>query len=243
MELWDIIKQSPFRKFNGHSQRVSSLSWNKNILSSAGRDTTILNSDIRSPLEQISTFEGHKQEICGLKWSPDGKQLASGGNDNNVLIWQLNSSNPYLKLTQHKAAVKGLAWCPYTKNLLATGGGTQDKTIKFWKTDSGQLVNNFETDSQVCGLLWNPFEKEILSSHGYSKNQLCLWKYPEKQKITELTGHTSRVLHLALSPEGDTVCSAAADETLRFWKIFQKKEDSNVNNECCLLKDNFMNLR
>ena len=39
-------------------------------------------------------------------------------------------------------------------------------------------------------------------------------------KLCELTGHTARVLHLAQSPDGETVVSAAADETLRFWSIF-----------------------
>ena len=39
-------------------------------------------------------------------------------------------------------------------------------------------------------------------------------------KVAELTGHTSRVLHLAQSPDGTTVVSAAADETLRFWSCF-----------------------
>ena len=38
--------------------------------------------------------------------------------------------------------------------------------------------------------------------------------------MAELTGHTSRVLHLAQSPDGETVVSGAADETLRFWKVF-----------------------
>jgi cell division cycle protein 20 (cofactor of APC complex) len=36
----------------------------------------------------------------------------------------------------------------------------------------------------------------------------------------ELTGHASRVLHMAMSPDGTTVVSAAGDETLRFWKVF-----------------------
>jgi cell division cycle protein 20 (cofactor of APC complex) len=39
-------------------------------------------------------------------------------------------------------------------------------------------------------------------------------------KIKEFEGHTSRVLHMAVSPDGGTVLSAAADETLRFWDIF-----------------------
>jgi cell division cycle protein 20 (cofactor of APC complex) len=73
----------------------------------------------------------------------------------------------------------------------------------------------------VCALQWNPYDKEILSSHGFVNNQLCIWKYPQMKKIADLRGHTSRVLHLALNPDGTTVASAAADETLRFWKVFQ----------------------
>lgn len=68
-----------------------------------------------------------------------------------------------------------------------------------------------------------------MSSHGFSKNQLCVWKYNAANaklfKIKELTGHTNRVLHTAINPEGDTVVSAAADETLRFWKIFSSSDN------------------
>ena len=35
---------------------------------------------------------------------------------------------------------------------------------------------------QVCALQWSRHEKEILSSHGFSENQLCLWKYPSMAK-------------------------------------------------------------
>jgi len=48
------------------------------------------------------------------------------------------------------------------------------------------------------------------------------------KKIADLRGHTSRVLHLALSPDGTTVASAAADETLRFWKVFQPSSHSSA---------------
>ncbi len=69
------------------------------------------------------------------------------------------------------------------------------------------------------------------------------------KKIAELRGHTSRVLHLALSPDGTTVASAAADETLRFWKVFQPTSNSQMKfnngllslNACCSSADTIMN--
>ena len=41
---------------------------------------------------------------------------------------------------------------------------------------------------QVCSILWSKEHKELISGHGYTKNQLSLWKYPHMKKITDLTG-------------------------------------------------------
>lgn len=167
-----------------------------------------------------AVLRGHDQEVCGLKWSPNGQQLASGGNDNLLHIWDANNERPTHRITSHQAAVKALAWCPFQSNLLASGGGTADRCIKFTNSHTGAVLNSIDTASQVCALQWSRHEREILSSHGFSQNQLCLWKYPSMVKVAEFTGHTSRVLHMAQSPDGTTVVSGAADETLRFWRVF-----------------------
>jgi len=222
-QLWDVQACKQLRSMDGHSDRVGSLSWNRHMLSSGGRDSIVVNHDVRVARHNVSTFSSHTQEVCGLTWSPDGMNLASGGNDNMLCIWDAatsSTSRPRHCLTDHQAAVKALAWSPHERNLLATGGGTADRTIKFWNTQTGSLLNSIDTGSQVCALQWNPHEKEILSSHGFARNQLSLWKYPTMAKLKDLDGHTSRVLHMATSPDGCTVVSAAADETLRFWDIF-----------------------
>jgi cell division cycle protein 20 (cofactor of APC complex) len=85
---------------------------------------------------------------------------------------------------------------------------------------NGQCLNTVNTGSQVTQLLWNPDAKELLSSHGFAENQLTLWSYPRMQKIADLKGHTSRILSVAMSPTTGMVCSAGADETLRFWNVF-----------------------
>ncbi|KAL7571279.1 hypothetical protein ACA910_008676 [Epithemia clementina (nom. ined.)] len=224
-QLWDVQQGKQLRGMDGHTDRVGALSWNRHILSSGSRDTTIINHDVRVAHHNIASLQCHTQEVCGLTWSPDGEVLASGGNDNLLCLWDASGSSgvrtrPRFRITDHQAAVKALAWSPHERNLLASGGGTADRSIKFWNSTTGALLNSIDTGSQVCALKWSPFEKEILSSHGYARNQLCLWKYPSMAKIKELERHTSRVLHLAVSPDGGTVLSAAADETLCFWDVF-----------------------
>ncbi|CAN4089409.1 unnamed protein product [Withania somnifera] len=231
VQLWDTASNRLLRTLKGgHGSRIGALDWNNHILTTGGMDGQIINNDVRKKHSIVDTYQGHHQEVCGLKWSASGQQLASGGNDNLLHIWDRsmassNSTAHWLhRLEDHTAAVKGLAWCPFQGNLLASGGGGSDRCIKFWNTHTGACLNSIDTGSQVCSLLWNKNERELLSSHGFTQNQLTLWKYPSMVKVAELTGHTSRVLFMAQSPDGCTVASAAGDETLRFWNVFGTPE-------------------
>ena len=69
-------------------------------------------------------------------------------------------------------------------------------------------------------LVWSKNVNELVSTHGYSQNQIIVWRYPNMSKLATLTGHTLRVLYLAISPDGQTVVTGAGDETLRFWNVF-----------------------
>lgn len=226
VELWDCANFKRLRSMAGHSARVGALSWNSHVVSSGARSGQIVHHDVRQREHVIGTVSAHGQEICGLKWSPDGKFLASGGNDNLLKIWSVagggfhSKNKPIHSFNHHVAAVKALAWCPWQNNILASGGGTADRHIRFWNINSGVCVNAIDTKSQVCSLLWSTHYKEIVSGHGFANHEIIIWKYPTMTKVTELLGHTSRVLHLAMSPDGTTVLSAGADETLRLWKCF-----------------------
>ncbi|KAJ3438226.1 cell division cycle 20 cdc20 fizzy -related [Anaeramoeba flamelloides] len=244
VQLWDTNKSAKLRSMKSHSARVSSLSWNQHILSSGSKDSTIINNDVRIHDHKISTLKCHQQEVCGLKWSPDGKMLASGSDDNLCLLWDCktttkkrkntgssSSISPLHVLKGHVSAVKALDWCSWKSNLLATGGGSADKTIRFWNTQSGKCLKALDTGSQVCSVLWSKTTKELISSHGFSEYQLSVWNYPSLRKITDLKGHTARVLYTTMSPNCDIICSCGADETLRFWNTFpQKKTKSLMTN-------------
>jgi cell division cycle 20-like protein 1 (cofactor of APC complex) len=158
------------------------------------------------------------------------------------------------KFHEHTAAVKALAWDPHVSGVLATGGGTQDKHIRFWNVINGSMLNELDTGSQVrfvmlilelpcllvvrlkvCNLIWSLTSHELVSTHGFSsttaQNQICIWKYPTLNMVASLTGHTNRVLYLAMSPDGETIVTGAGDETLRFWNAFPKKENNEREKE------------
>lgn len=67
-QLWDVAAQRQVRSMGGHSARVSALSWNRHILSSGSRDSTIVHHDVRVQQHHVATLVGHEQEVCGLAW-------------------------------------------------------------------------------------------------------------------------------------------------------------------------------
>jgi cell division cycle 20-like protein 1 (cofactor of APC complex) len=233
VQIWDVTKSRCIRTVEGHRSRVGCLAWNSHTLSSGSRDRNILQHDVRSPEHFNSRLVGHRSEVCGLKWSPDGRELASGGNDNQLFIWNNSSLTPRLRFVEHTAAVKAIAWSPHQQGLLASGGGTADRCIRFWNTSTNTALHAVDTGSQVCNLMWSKNVNELVSTHGYSQNQIIVWRYPSLTKLTTLTGHTLRVLYLAMSPDGQTIVTGAGDETLRFWNVFpsqrlQGNEDSSA---------------
>ncbi|KAH0448622.1 hypothetical protein IEQ34_022422 [Dendrobium chrysotoxum] len=96
-------------------------------------------------------------EICGLKWSGSGNKLDSGGNDDLVHVWDCSmaasttasSRSPWLhRFDEHTGAVRALEWCPFQRNLLATGDGEGDRCVRFWNTDTGNCRSSVDTSSQ-----------------------------------------------------------------------------------------------
>ena len=131
------------------------------MTSSSGHCLVVVMLILESRIAQhkVAELVSHTAEVCGLEWRSDGSQLATGGNDNLVSIWDARSLGaPKFQKTNHKAAVKALAWCPWSPNLLATGGGSYDRHIHFWNTTTGARTNSIDTGTytfnpsltQVC---------------------------------------------------------------------------------------------
>ncbi|NXL95799.1 FZR1 protein, partial [Alectura lathami] len=184
------------------------------------------------PLSSLPPRSG----CCCALWAPWAHACEShpASPPRQLLVWNHSSLSPVQQYTEHLAAVKAIAWSPHQHGLLASGGGTADRCIRFWNTLTGQPLQCIDTGSQVCNLAWSKHANELVSTHGYSQNQILVWKYPSLTQVAKLTGHSYRVLYLAMSPDGEAIVTGAGDETLRFWNVFSKtrstKESVSVLN-------------
>lgn len=171
--------------------------------------------------------------VCNIAWNSDGTCLASGRNDNVVHLWDASmmqhsmerGRSPRLVLKSHTASVKGLAWCPYRRNVLASGGGLADGCIKLWNASSGNLLKSVSTGSQVSSLVWGQHHQELYSGHGSSEiesssmNGVVAWSFPKMEQMKVLSSHEGRILSMGLSPDGTKLASVGADEMLWIRKI------------------------
>lgn len=236
VQYWDVEKRVKLNECNDHYERVGAMSMFSKQLVTGSRDRSILLYDLRKKFEPTKAYHTHKQEICGLKWSPNGEYFASGGNDNKLFIYSPKTNLPLMK-RNHKAAVKAIAWSEKNYNILATGAGSADRCLRLWDIKEQKLIDFRDTGSQICNVMFSKHKNEIITTHGFSKNEVTIWEVNGLQKKISLTGHTQRVLYLSMSPCGEFIVTGAGDETLRFWDLnySDKKKFKTTVNKACLI--------
>jgi len=237
LRIRDVEKQAIVCEWDAHSRRIGTCAWCPKgaFVATGSKDHTIRILDPREPVF-FPAPASHTQEVCGVKWDPSGTLLASGGNDNHLILWDHRMMNSPLHVFRgaHRAAVKALAWSPHRRGRLVSGGGTADRRLRFWDATTLSCVGEVDSGSQVCNVAWSANVDEIVSTHGFSQNHIVVWDTAASTSssvpvprpatpIATLRGHTSRVLHLAVSPDGRTIATCAADNSLRFWSVFPSR--------------------
>lgn len=205
-----------------HKSRIAAIDTHDNLIFTGSRDRTVKCLDIRTK-EVVDSVSPHTQEVCGVKVSKDGRYIATGGNDNKlVFIDRRMFTQPLTKISSHVAAVKALSWAPYNNNLLVSGGGTADKTIKLWNVNTFECLNSIDTSSQVCNIYWST-KNELVSTHGYSQNEIRVMDSNSFGTKALFRRHKNRVIHFAMAPDEDYFVTGSGENELLFWHYNSKK--------------------
>ena len=138
-----------------------------------------------------------------------------------------------MEMAAHNSAVKALAFSNSDSNLLMTGGGINDKTIKVWDLINFSPKKSLNSSNQICGINWEN-DHQIVIGSGKSVE---IWRKKGWKKIGEAEEHEGRILGIKECIQENFICSLGSDETMRFWRWRERKEKKPKSNHNFLLQN------
>ena len=194
-----------------------------------------------SNTKHLKTLVGHKYTVHCVAFSPDGQTLASGSEDNTILLWDTTTGEHTRTLARptgtfvgstdtlvgHTDTVYSVAFSPDGKTLAS---GSEDNTIILWDTTTGEHIKTLarltgpfvgptdtlagHTDT-VYSVAFSPDGQTLAS--GSADNTIILWDATTGQYKQTLIGHKRAVYSIAFSPDGTTLASGSWDRTIKLW--------------------------
>jgi WD40 repeat protein/serine/threonine protein kinase len=154
--------------------------------------------------------QGHAAPLNAVAVSPDGRRLASAGEDYAVKVWDLAGGRLLHSLTAHKDDVCGLVFSPDGK-LLASA--SQDGSIGLWDLDRGSEMRALHWHSRSPSRLrFSPDGRHLVV--GSDRGVVQTWEVGTGQKRADRPGHAGVVRCVAFSPDGKHLASGGEDKTV-----------------------------
>jgi WD40 repeat protein len=186
VQVWEVSGGRPLFMYRDHVLPVNSLAWSPDgrRIASGSIDKTVR---IWEPLknsrsgffntlfslnERPLIYRGHTHKISSVAWSPDGRRIASSGNDKTMQVW--DSSNRRLSfLYRHpSSALNAVAWSFDSRYLAAAGN---DKTVQVWDAITRNLLSTYLGHSgYVTAVSWS-LDRGRIASGGVDRT-IQVWR-------------------------------------------------------------------
>jgi WD40 repeat protein len=151
--------------------------------------------------------------VLAVAWQPHGTQIASGGLDGLVKLWDGTTGKLHRSLHGHLGWIRAIAYQPGSR-LIATGG--TDHFIKLWAAGTGRLVRTLHGHrGRVHALTFDPAGQRLVSSS--ADKTARVWDVARGRELLTLE-HPAEVTAAVFSPDGQQIATACRDGTARLWE-------------------------
>ena len=167
------------------------------------------------------------------------------GQDGSLLISEGRQKHKWI----HSAAIKAIAFCPWQRGLIATGGGSNDRAIHFYHVLTGACLATINVHAQVTSLIWSTTRREIAATLGYAQPdhpyRIAVFSWPDCRQVLAVPWSNDLRALLAIPYPGGSheagegtamgeiwysrtkeegcIVVASSDETVKFHEVWAGK--------------------
>ncbi|XP_011041458.1 PREDICTED: pre-mRNA-processing factor 17-like isoform X1 [Populus euphratica] len=183
------------------------------------KDAKASNDHCYIPKRLVHTWSGHTKGVSAIRFFPKhGHLILSAGIDTKVKIWDVFNSGKCMRTYMgHSKAVRDISFCNDGSKFLTAG---YDKNIKYWDTETGQVISSFSTGKIPYVVKLNPDDdKQNILLAGMSDKKIVQWDMNTGQITQEYDQHLGAVNTITFVDNNRRFVTSSDDKSLRVWEF------------------------
>jgi len=174
-------------------------------------------------------FANHQDIVHAVAWSPNSTEVVSGGNDENAILWNWDTTITRVVYTGHSDYVLSVA---YSHDGTKVASGDASGSVKIWSSQNGVPVKGFNHGtgaSYVYDVAWSPNADRVVTCGSDHNAKIWNMDPTEPNPLETFSGHTNNVNSVEYSPDGSKVVSGGDDNKVWIWKASDGSEIRKID--------------